>query len=388
MRILYVAGTVFQLLTVINMHLRMNTSAESADLILTKNDIPNVENIKKHLDELKLFANIYWFEDINIKVRAMRKNANTSILDYYKLIKAANKKPRDLNDFLADGAKIELAVYDEIFCFKISVLKCFNDLPADGPKIFLYDEGVGTYSNEIFEHRKRIDGIYVYQPELADYYEQIPEKVHKIPLLDCNDNELKIILNTIFECSPTQIQSLQNIDILLFDQPFRLPEGVYKHIPTSLEAHININKRYSLNKALCQCFVTCFNDLSKLSPNNCYVKLHPRSKQDKIAFYVSQNIRLLHDLGPIPFELLLMNLKNKHLTLACLSSSAACAGNIYVCNNSKHLDATIYVLASLVEQNFPETHGFFAPSYIFYKKMIATFPNIHMINSYNEIRIR
>lgn len=301
---LYIAITSFQLLNCINIQFNRNIKAD----IILFDDIPNALNLKTNLEKENIFDKVFLGKQYSKK----QNNLKDKIIKFFRLNLFEDYIDGSFN--LKDYDEILVDSYDQIKILKKRrdrlyrvKSKIFSIQQSLDYKVYMYDEGIGTYLESYVsdnnEHIK-LDGIYLYEPQMAEYFKEEKYKLFTIPKIDEENKDLIALYNRVFAYK-NKID-LNNGDVIFFDQAYD-NKDVENFLFSQLASQISRVK------------------------NNIYVKIHPRSTKDKIDKYVSCGFKPFYHTE-VPWEVILLNISNDIEQIA-VSSSAICSASI--CLNTK-----------------------------------------------------
>lgn len=301
---LFVCGTIFQLITAIN--ITFSNLSTDTDLILT--DSTDFGSVEKELEKLKIFRKIYHMKD-----DACKK-------DYW----AMNEKQRKhLSKNPSKGIdNVELCgIYEHLY---LPSLCAYNKLfyyylvkKGMKLKVHLYEEGITTYVIDIVENLQK-DGmlhrhygkqalsqnlveILLYEPELYSV-PSLGEIVSPIPKLSDENVELLAIYRRIFgECD------LPSQKYIFLEEAF-VKDGI-------LSMDIELVEELA----------------SMVDKENIVVKLHPRNPVDRF----SMRGYSLFPNSKIPWEIILLTNDLRDKVLVTVSSSSSITAKL-VLNKPMH----------------------------------------------------
>jgi hypothetical protein len=289
---LFVCGTIFQLITAINItvsNLKVNT-----DLILT--DSTDFSEIEKKLEELNIFCHIYHMKD-----DACKK-------DYWTM---NEKQRKQLSKYPSKGIDpIELIkTYEHLYLPSLSAYnKLFYYYLIKGGmklKVHLYEEGITTYVIDVVENIQK-DGmlhrhygkqaldhnlveIMLYEPELYSV-PRLSEIVTPIPKLSNENVRLVKAFRSVFgECA--------------------LPKEKYIFLEEAFVKDGILSMDIELVEELA----------SVVGKDNIVVKLHPRNPVDRFSM---RGFSLFPN-SKIPWEIILLSNDLREKVLVTVSSSSS-----------------------------------------------------------------
>lgn len=324
MKTLYIAATAFQLITILN--IRVNMDTPKGDLIIHEKSIPNSHYIRDRIIESGLFEKVFLFKDYDSRLNSVFTGQN-GISDYLRIVYKKHISRMDINDFLVGEGYVDLNNVDEVFCFNKKFLNIVGKY--DNIKINFIDEGVGSYTSGTINTSSKINKIYLYKPELAVYYEKYKEKFVTIPALDAKNVEFKNLLNKVWGYE--EIANFDGEVVIGFDEPWKNTPTYFSYIPclikNSLLAKSKLYAKYAENEALRGCFIRTMCSLES-SSRSVFIKMHPRSSDLQKKSYEDIGFDILKNVC-IPWELVLYNLKAKAITLISVYSTASLSAFLY-----------------------------------------------------------
>ena len=284
MNLLFSVFTHYQLITAIQIKLSLYPN-ERADIIISDHSM-GYKTIAAALEKLSIFEHVYISDNVeSIKADNILKKIGRAISIAF-----------NNNKFPIKCTNIEEYEYDEFLFYNLNYYNtCLYYLmkrrnPALVAKRF--EEGYGScFSADIsssgstrlqqkFEKLHRnpriadIEEMFFYEPELVLFKNEI--KASPIPKIDKNDENMKRILNTIFDY---KVSDEYDRKYIFFEEAY-CTDG--KEID-DLELVLKI--------------------AAKVGRENLMVKLHPRSRVDRFAEY---GIKTNKAVG-VPWEVIIMN---------------------------------------------------------------------------------
>lgn len=289
---LFVCGTIFQLITAIN--ITVSILKENTDLILT--DSTDFSSIEKKLQELNVFRKIY-----HIKDDACKK-------DYWAMNEKQRKQlsrnpskgidPIELDETYEHLYLPSLCAYNKLFYYYL-VKKGMR------LKVHLYEEGITTYVIDVVENLQK-DGmlhrhygkqalghnlveVMLYEPELYSV-PSLGEIVTQVPKLSDENLRLMTIFQSIFgECT--------------------LPREKYIFLEEAFVKDGILSMDVELVEELA----------SVVGKENIVVKLHPRNPVDRFSM---RGFSLFPN-SKIPWEIILLTNDLREKVLVTVSSSSS-----------------------------------------------------------------
>lgn len=313
-KVLYIAETNLQIINCLNINRTWKESADMAILLHDGIDISIVDRIRNE----NIFDKVFCIEHPN------KQKGIYGILNKLKLSIIDDLVSRD----------IEISTYTDIFVYSLSLIKV---LSRNNKRIFrqgkeqssikyhLFDEGIGAYfSKYLYKKLKYIEvyKIWLYEPILAEYYDQYTDILVKIPKISINNEEFIAQLKRIFNFN--KIEILDN-SLIFFDQP---DEYLNNHIVENFIS--NLDKRITK-----------------------YIKMHPRSDISRRRFYEKLNVTIL-PADKIPWEIVVLDNKFSNVINSTLYSTAAVTGMLMI---DEYKEKFCVILYKLCGYNFCENES-------------------------------
>ena len=337
---IYVAATCFQLITDLN--IRCNMQGPAGDLIINAESVPDAHDLAERLKKYNIFDNIFIFKGYDSSFKSVFNGKNT-IYSYLKLVVSKHWGKVNLNDFLEGKKEINLSDYEEGFCFNKRYCDIFR---AYGIKINIIDEGLGSYFAQRISNIDKVSKIYLYNPEISDYYNSVKNKIVRVKLLDHKKTTFKKMLNDIFRYNETPIS---NGTIIFLDQPcLKTPSYIKKMCDVfPVLAKLKGYKKYFYEERV---FSFIKEDIVNLSKNKkIFIKTHPRDNQWQIDFYKSLKIETFEN-NNLPWEIILLNMLDYKFYLISFSSTALLSSSLYF-NNMEPTCTSILIYKRFINKN-------------------------------------
>jgi hypothetical protein len=293
--IAYICSTPYQLLVTINMKLTLH-KFEDVDIFIL-NHFKKASERAKTIEGLNIFHKVKLVESQNFA----NTFATNKVFRYFRRLSNYLRYRNIVEKIFS----LENSIYDEVyFSIPEAIIEiALKELYIRNPniKIHLFEDGTGGYSTKIFKQgifkkllnkitgfekvTNEYDSIMVFKPELFSGKTSIPIK--KIPNLDPSNNDLKNLINTVFEFR----------DEYIIDQKIIFLEQPINHI-------VGLNSRIK--------------DIADIILKSDYiVKLHPRSNSEE---YENHKI---YKANSIPWELLCLNSNiDKKIIISYFSTAA------------------------------------------------------------------
>ena len=206
-----------------------------------------------------------------------------------------------------DHLNFDSSIYDEFFAgsmtgLGIALTKRFAPLKV---KIFIYDEGVGSYVGNVWVKRVVPKAIYLFATDLID----TPYLTKQIvPLSKLKHSRLLEIVEKSLNITQ---ESMPNF--VFFDQWLGMPT-VHDSLPyDGWKTSAYVDKKINLLKRISAC----------VGEGQLGVRLHPTSCVSEVFdYYASQQLELLRENYGIPFELSVSVAKKRPKVLLTIFSSA------------------------------------------------------------------
>lgn len=351
MKNLYLCLTDFQILNALNLQLSKFKN-KKADLFFITNKEGN-EQLAERLAAAGIFEKIYLFNNSRIQglhqyVRSTVEGKTnkgfaaalvTSVNEVvYKLRSKFSGEAYRINAKIVLGGKMDFAAYDEVFCLdkRSLVVDCVTQILKETGgkcKINLLDEGTSTYWRSILKTNFPISDIYLYAPELANYYtEGWQERIYKIPQIDYGDEKFRSVINKVFDFKddgnyPYDYKGslLLKDKIIFFDQNWDPMPEYFKHLNKFMMLLLhNPYKKHKKESAFYERKMQMFRITADNSGgNDVIVKLHPRSPLSFVADYQKSKCTMAPNLK-IPWEVFMDNCRFNNNIWVTVSSTALC----------------------------------------------------------------
>lgn len=318
MRIAFFCSTPYQILLAINIK-HSNHLEEKADIYVL-NHFNDAHNIVRNIKGVGVFENIKLVDCIeftrSFSINRIKRYVQKTIL-YLKPHKISNQ-------YFGFGD----LVYSQIYLTypDVVIQLAMKDLYERNPelKIHMYEDGTGGYSSDILKTTKykewfnkitgfgevidRYDSLMMFKPEL--YFGNVDIPKVRIPHIDKTNEELKNIINKVFE-----YQDDYRIDekIIFLEQPMN-------HVPGLSEQ------------------IRCIAD--EILKDNYVIKLHPRSRSED---YKDHNI---YKKNSSPWEILCLNNSTEDKVLISYHSTALISNKIIF--NNEPVIIFLYEMEELI----------------------------------------
>lgn len=349
MKNLYLCLTDFQILNALNLQLSKFKN-KKADLFFITNKEGN-EQLAERLASTGIFEKIYLFNNSRIQglhqyvrstvegktnkgfAAALVTSVNETV---YKLRSKFSGEAYRINAKIVLGGKMDFAAYDEVFCLdkRSLVVDCVTQILKETGgkcKINLLDEGTSTYWRSILKTNFPISDIYLYAPELANYYsEGWQERIYKIPQIDYGDEKFRSVINKVFDFKDDgnypyddKGNLLLKDKIIFFDQNWDPMPEYFKHLNKFMMLLLhNPYKKHKKESAFYERKMQMFRITADNSDgNDVMVKLHPRSPLSFVADYQKSKCAMAPNLK-IPWEVFMDNCRFNNNIWVTVSSTA------------------------------------------------------------------
>lgn len=351
MKNLYLCLTDFQILNALNLQLSKFKN-KKADLFFITNKEGN-EQLAERLAGTGIFEKIYLFNNSRIQglhqyvrstvegktnkgfAAALVTSVNEAV---YKLRSKFSGEAYRINAKIVLGGKMDFAAYDEVFCLdkRSLVVDCVTQILKETGgkcKINLLDEGTSTYWRSILKTNFPVSDIYLYAPELANYYaEGWQERIYKIPQIDYGDENFRSVINKVFDFKDDgnypyddKGSLLLKDKIIFFDQNWDPMPEYFKHLNKFMMLLLhNPYKKHKKESAFYERKMQMFRITADNSDgNDVIVKLHPRSPLSFVADYQKSKCTMAPNLK-IPWEVFMDNCRFNNNIWVTVSSTALC----------------------------------------------------------------
>lgn len=341
MKALFICLTDYQMLNAINIKINLLKN-KKADILFFDNKKES-KNLAGRLKKVGIFENVYLHQYTNVqglheylKNEEDGRNLLSAIINSIKEIKYRLKckiygKKYKINGKLYDGLKINFAEYDQVFGIITkdiveNTMQLVLALNKD-VEINFIEDGTSTYWRKSIKTELPLRNIYLYQPELANYYSDIDKNItlKKIPQIDSEDYGFKEILNNIFGFQYSDIDYSNKA--IFFDQNWdSMPEylknlnGIKKIVlNNSYKKHLRESKYYDIKMKLFRMLSKCLENKKKV-----IVKLHPRSNKKFIDDYKKNRCIIAPNIM-LPWEVIENNYIFDNNIWVTVSSTALCS---------------------------------------------------------------
>ena len=411
MKNLYLCLTDFQILNALNLQLSKFKN-KKADLFFITNKEGN-EQLAERLASTGIFEKIYLFNNSRIQglhqyvrstvegktnkgfAAALVTSVNEAV---YKLRSKFSGEAYRINAKIVLGGKMDFAAYDEVFCLdkRSLVVDCVTQILKETGgkcKINLLDEGTSTYWRSILKTNFPVSDIYLYAPELANYYtEGWQERIYKIPQIDYGDENFRSVINKVFDFKDDgnypyddKGNLLLKDKIIFFDQNWDPMPEYFKHVNKFMMLLLhNPYKKHKKESAFYERKMQMFRITADNSEgNDVIVKLHPRSPLSFVADYQKSKCTMAPNLK-IPWEVFMDNCRFNNNIWVTVSSTALCTYKMIFADSREDIPMIfLYKIVYDGNKSYQEDDQFFRsfqkkyPQSVFIPETIEEFTQIY-----------
>lgn len=422
MKNLYLCLTDFQILNALNLQLSKFKN-KKADLFFITNKEGN-EQLAERLAGTGIFEKIYLFNNSRIQglhqyvrstvegktnkgfAAALVTSVNEAV---YKLRSKFSGEAYRINAKIVLGGKMDFAAYDEVFCLdkRSLVVDCVTQILKETGgkcKINLLDEGTSTYWRSILKTNFPVSDIYLYAPELANYYtEGWKDRIYKIPQIDYSDEKFRAVINKVFDFKDDgnypyddKGSLLLKDKIIFFDQNWDPMPEYFKHLNKFMMLLLhNPYKKHKKESAFYERKMQMFRITADNSDgNDVMVKLHPRSPLSFVADYKKSKCTMAPNLK-IPWEVFMDNCRFNNNIWVTVSSTALCTYKMIFADSREDIPMIfLYKIVYVGNKSYQEDDQFFRsfqkkyPQSVFIPETTEEFTQIYkkIINKMNDKR--
>ena len=422
MKNLYLCLTDFQILNALNLQLSKFKN-KKADLFFITNKEGN-EQLAERLAATGIFEKIYLFNNSRIQglhqyvrstvegktnkgfAAALVTSVNEAV---YKLRSKFSGEAYRINAKIVLGGKMDFAAYDEVFCLdkRSLVVDCVTQILKETGgkcKINLLDEGTSTYWRSILKTNFPVSDIYLYEPELANYYaEGWQDRIYKIPQIDYSDEKFRAVINKVFDFKDDSNYPhddsgslLLKDKVIFFDQNWDPMPEYFKHLNKFMMLLLhNPYKKHKKESAFYERKMQMFRITADNSGgNDVIVKLHPRSPLSFVADYNKSKCTMAPNLK-IPWEVFMDNCRFNNNIWVTVSSTALCTYKIIFADSREDIPMIfLYKIVYDGNKSYQEDDQFFRsfqkkyPQSVFIPETTEEFTQIYkkLITKMNDKR--
>lgn len=411
MKNLYLCLTDFQILNALNLQLSKFKN-KKADLFFITNKEGN-EQLAERLAGTGIFEKIYLFNNSRIQglhqyvrstvegktnkgfAAALVTSVNEAV---YKLRSKFSGEAYRINAKIVLGGKMDFAAYDEVFCLdkRSLVVDCVTQILKETGgkcKINLLDEGTSTYWRSILKTNFPVNDIYLYAPELANYYtEGWKDRIYKIPQIDYSDEKFRAVINKVFDFKDDgnypyddKGSLLLKDKIIFFDQNWDPMPEYFKHLNKFMMLLLhNPYKKHKKESAFYERKMQMFRITADNSDgNDVIVKLHPRSPLSFVADYKKSKCTMAPNLK-IPWEVFMDNCRFNNNIWVTVSSTALCTYKMIFADSREDIPMIfLYKIVYDGNKSYQEDDQFFKgfqqkyPQSVFIPETIEEFTQVY-----------
>lgn len=328
--VLFLINTHFQLITALQL-VRYEFNTDNVDLVISDN-LNGYKDIIERLKDCKIIRHVYQAE---IKELTIPKNGRQRIKSMISVLRGKNSIHKYMR--VDDIEKYDVFLFHNLDFFSY-ILYDFLKLKSKSILCRRFEEGFSIYlsfndrvksqkvCDIIFRLFRRnilsenIESIYLYHEELLTYHLDYP--IHKIPLLNKNDSEFKMVLNKVFGYKKSDLLDTKAV---IFEECFFVDGN-------------EIND-FELFKRVAE----------YIGYSNVSVKLHPRNKVNR---FNDTEIQVLRN-SAVPWEIMQMNNDYRDKVFITITSGSVLASFLYF----GEIIPTVF-LYKLVGGNFKLKHNY------------------------------
>ena len=344
MRILFVCSTEYQILNALNIKLHIFPDL-AADIILQRAEYSGIAD---RLKELNIFENVCcgkeiifdlheyklaWRETGSSPVSLGKATVNTVVKLWRKALGAVLGPKYHLKHLVNGYDNIRDKHYDKVLMQSANAIVCniYDDLHKDSEMAIL-DEGTRSYGdNVICREGTKADAVYLYDPEMAIYFEDKSINYVKIPQLSAKDEAFVNIVNKVFAYVP-QHNYIKN-QLIFFDQGgeqmpkyLQNPNWLVKLLlANSIKKHMQPYKEYISQ-------VKAFKYIA--ANRTVYIKYHPRTPDGMLKEFEGEQFKSIEP-RKLPWELYALNNQIDECKLISVCSSSVSLFPMTVGGNNK-----------------------------------------------------
>ena len=343
MKTLFICLTDYQLLNALNIKIHL-LKDKQADILFFDNKEGN-QQLAERLRKLAIFDNVYLhqYENINGLHKYFRnKTESTKTIGCFKAFLNSVKEARykvgskllgkkfKINNKLYFNKCIDFKIYDQVFGIitKDLVEDVMELILKENPQaeINFIEDGTSTYWRNSITKDIPVKNIWIYQPELANYYsETMGEKLKQLPAIDWQDNEFRNIINEIFNFENKGED--YNNKVVFFEQNWDPMPDYLKNLSgmkkiilnNSYRKHQKESRLYDKKIELFRILADSISDKKEI-----IVKLHPRSGDSFAADYLQSKCKMAANVR-VPWEVFEENYTFNNNIWVTVSSTALCS---------------------------------------------------------------
>ncbi len=377
MKTLFICLTDYQMLNALNIKMHL-LKDKQADILFFDNKKGH-KDLCKRLEETAVFDNVYLHQyesvcGLHKYFRNRTENIVTvgfteALLNSLKEIKykVGTKllgKKFKVNSKLYFNKHINFNVYDQIFGIvtKDLVRDVMQLVLRENPKVEInfIEDGTSTYWRNSIDTNMEIKHIWLYQPELANYYnESMGRKLKKIPEIDWYDEKFRNIINRIFNFRNENIDYSNKV--VFFDQNWDSMPKYLQNLSGLKKFFLkSLYKKHKKESILYDKKMELFRILSDNCVGNkeIIVKLHPRSADNFSVDYLKSPCKMA-EYVKVPWEIFEDNYVFNNNMWVTVSSTALCS--LLMAFKNKNDDVKLIFLYKMVYSgdDYQEDNEFF-----------------------------
>lgn len=376
MKALFVCLTDYQMLNALNIKINLLKNKD-ADILFFDNKEGH-HKLAERLSQTGVFKNVFLHQFTNVKglheyLRGKIAGVNfgsatinsAGEIKYKAFCKLLGKKYK-INAKLYDNKQINFADYDDLYGIptKDVVKDTMKLVLAENKtaKVNFIEDGTSTYWKRSIKTDLPVNSIYLYQPELANYYADSKYRslIKFIPQINWDNDEFRKLINFVFGFKKTDTE--YNNKVIFFDQNWDpMPEYLQnlkgikkivlqKHYKKHLKESTIYDKKMQMFKILAD----------KISDSNrVIVKLHPRSDNAFIKDYLKSPCHMAENVK-VPWEVVEDNCIFTNNIWVTVSSTALCSLKTVFKNKKENVKLIfLYKLVYPKEDKYKDDNTFF-----------------------------
>ncbi len=376
MKALFVCLTDYQMLNALNIKVKLLKSKD-ADILFFDNKEGH-RKLAERLSQTGVFKNVFLHQFTNVKglhkyLRGKIAGVNLGSaainsageIKYKAFCKLLGKKYK-INAKLYDNKQINFANYDDLYGIptKDVVKDTMKLVLAENKtaKVNFIEDGTSTYWKRSIKTDLPVNSIYLYQPELANYYDdsKYRDRIKFIPQINWDDDEFRKLINFVFGFKKTDTE--YNNKVIFFDQNWDpMPEylqnlkGIKKIV---LQKHYKKHlKESTIYDEKMQMFRIMADKI--FDSNRVIVKLHPRSDNAFMKDYLKSPCHMAENVK-VPWEVVEDNCVFTNNIWVTVSSTALCSLKTVFKNKKENVKLIfLYKLVYPKEDKYKDDNTFF-----------------------------
>lgn len=376
MKALFVCLTDYQMLNALNIKINLLKNKD-ADILFFDNKEGH-RKLAERLRQTGVFKNVFLHQFTNVKglhkyLRGKIDGVNfgsaainsVGEIKYKAFCKLLGKKYK-INAKLYDNKQINFADYDDLYGIptKDVVKDTMKLVLAENKtaKVNFIEDGTSAYWKRSIKTDLPVNSIYLYQPELANYYNdsKYGDRIKFIPQINWDDDEFRKLINFVFGFKKTDAE--YNNKVIFFDQNWDpMPEylqnlkGIKKIVlQKHYKKHLKESMIYDKKMELFKILANKINDSDKV-----IVKLHPRSDNKFINDYLKKPCTMAENVK-VPWEVIEDNYTFNNNIWVTVSSTALCSLKTAFKNKNENVKLIfLYKLVYPKEDKYKDDNQFF-----------------------------